>query len=305
VALDAAGARADGATLYVTLEPCCHTGRTGPCTRRILASRITRVVVATLDPFPLVAGQGVRELRDAGVAVEVGVDEGLARRLNAGYLRVHEHGLPLIILKAAVSRDGMIAARPGERTLISSPQALRRTQRLRAATDAIAVGIGTVLADDPILTVRDTVRARPYVRVVFDRQLRTPPMAALFTTLDAGPVLIVTAPGAPAQHAVRAAALRARGADLIEARTLADACGALATRDVHTVLVEGGGSVHRAFLEARLADRVYLCVASRALGPAGVPLFGGHEVPWAHLRVVRAEPCGPDVWMEADVHWDR
>jgi diaminohydroxyphosphoribosylaminopyrimidine deaminase/5-amino-6-(5-phosphoribosylamino)uracil reductase len=305
VALGAAGARAAGATLYVTLEPCCHTGRTGPCTRRILASGVTRVVAATLDPDPRVSGRGVRELRDAGVAVEVGLEEPAARRLNAAYLMAHERQRPLIALKVAASRDGRIAAAPGVRSRISGAAAGRRTQLLRAAADAIAVGVGTVLVDDPLLTVRDVVRDRPFTRVVFDRQLRTPAHARVLATGSGGRVIMVALPATMTDRRDRVEALAARGAQFVAAETLDAACRHLVGHDVHTLLVEGGGRLHRAFLEAGLVDRLHLIVAPDIMGDHGVPLFDGHPVPWDRLSGLTAEPCGRDVWIEADVHWNR
>ena len=305
VALEAAGERARGATLYVTLEPCCHTGRTGPCTRRIMASGVTRVVAATLDPYPQVAGHGVRELRAAGVTVEVGLEERAARRLNAAYLMAYEHRRPLVVLKAATSRDGRIAATPGRRTQISGAPAARRTQRLRAATDAVAVGVGTILVDDPVLTVRDVVRARPYTRVVFDRQLRTPASARVLRTPGDGRVIMVASAEALTAQASRVRELEDGGAVVVAAASLEDACRQLVRHEVHTLLVEGGGRLHRGFWEAGLVDRLHLIVAPEVLGDGGVPLFDGVAVPWQRLTGLMAEPCGQDVWIEADVHWNR
>jgi len=304
-ALDEAGARAAGATLYVTLEPCCHTGRTGPCTDRILAAGIRRVVAATPDPNPLVAGRGIATLRAAGVVVEVGVEAAAARRLNAAYLTATERHRPQIVVKAAVSVDGRIAASPGVRTEISGPAARRRTVYLRAAVDAIAVGAGTVIADDPRLGVREIVRDRPWARVVFDRRLRTPLDSTLLSTPDDGQVIMVTAADTLDRQPERVGALRGRGATVVAADTLDAACRQLAALGLQAVLVEGGAALHRSFWEADLVDRLHLVVAPQALGAAGVPLFGGLGVPWARLEAVRAEPCGRDVWIEADVHRHR
>jgi diaminohydroxyphosphoribosylaminopyrimidine deaminase/5-amino-6-(5-phosphoribosylamino)uracil reductase len=305
VALDAAGARAKGATLYVTLEPCCHVGRTGPCTKRILAAGISRVVAATLDPFPRVSGQGVRELREAGVIVEVGLEEVAARRLNAAYLMVQERQRPLIALKAATTRDGRIAARRDEPTAISGAAAARRAQRLRASVDAIAVGAGTVRADDPRLTARDVVRARPLTRVVFDRALETSPGARVHAASAGGPVIMVADPGAMVAYPERVERFAHAGADVVPAASLDAAVRALLARGVHTLLVEGGAALHRSFWEAELVDRLHLIVAPARLGEAAVPLFDGLAVPWSRLSRVTSVPCGPDMWMDADVHWDR
>jgi diaminohydroxyphosphoribosylaminopyrimidine deaminase/5-amino-6-(5-phosphoribosylamino)uracil reductase len=304
-ALADAGARAAGTTMYVTLEPCCHVGRTGPCTQRILEAGVRRVVVATLDPYPHVAGRGVEVLRGAGVTVEVGLEAAAARRLNAGFLSAHERRRPYVIVKAAASADARIAARPGVRTGITGVDAARRTQRLRAAVDAVAVGIGTVLADDPHLTVRDVVRRRPWHRVVFDRQVRLPLHSALVASPDDGQVIMVAPPAALEAHATRVAALAARGVLPLAAETLEDGCRRLADLGIQTLLVEGGAALHRSFWAAGLVDRLHLIVAPDALGPDGVPLFGGWPVPWTALGDVRAEPCGRDVWIEADVHGDR
>ena len=305
VALEAAGARASGATMYVTLEPCCHVGRTGPCTQRILDAGVTRVVVATLDPFPRVSGRGVEVLRAAGVAVDVGVEGPAARRLNAGFLSAHERHRPFVIVKAAASADGRIALAPGVRTAISGPEAHRRTQRLRAAVDAIAVGSGTVLADDPHLSVRDVVRQRPWYRVVFDRRLRTPLDAALLATPSEGQVIMVAPADAVASRAGHVADLTARGAIVLEAETLEAACRRLVPLGIQTLLVEGGAALHRSFWEADLVDRVHLVAAPDAIGDAGIPVFGGVGVPWAQLTGVRSTPCGRDVWIEGDVHRNR
>ena len=305
VALDAAGGHGRGATMYVTLEPCCHTGRTGPCTERILAAGVARVVVATRDPDPRVSGGGIARLRDAGLVVNVGLEEVTARRLNAAFMAAHERGRPLVVLKAATSRDGRIAAAPGVRSALSGTEAARRTQMLRAATDAMAVGGGTILVDDPLLTVRDVVRTRPYTRVIFDRRLRTPASARVLATQASGPVLVMTSAQALAQHRERARALRATGAECLVADTLDEACRQLVRHDVHTLLVEGGAALHKAFWDAGLVDRVHLVVAPAVVGHAGVPLFDGYPLPWSRLTGLTAQPCGKDVWIEADVHWNR
>jgi diaminohydroxyphosphoribosylaminopyrimidine deaminase/5-amino-6-(5-phosphoribosylamino)uracil reductase len=307
VALGAAGARAAGSTLYVTLEPCCHVGgrRTGPCTSRILEAGVSRVVVATLDPNPRVSGRGVELLRAAGLAVDVGESAAAARRVNAGFLSVHERGRPLVVVKAAASRDAKTAAAPGTRTAISGPEAAQRTQRLRASTDGLAVGIGTILADDPLLTVRDVVRKRPYARVILDRRLRTPPGARVLSTRTVGPVIIVAAPDTSAADPGRVQVLTEQGAVVVAAATLDDMCRSLVGFDVHTLLVEGGARVHRSFWESGLVDRLHLIVAPDTIGSAGVPLFGGYQVAWSRLVGLRSDACGRDTWIEADVHWDR
>lgn len=302
-ALDDAGERAAGGTLYVTLEPCCHVGRTGPCTQRILESRVARVVAAMIDPDPRVSGRGFAELRAHGVEVVCGVEEPRARRLNDAFRTVRLHGRPLVVLKAAVSVDGCVAATTGARTALTSRDANRRTQWLRATADAVAVGSETVLVDDPLLTVREYQRVRPLVRVVVDRRLRTPPTARLLATLDAGPVIIITAPGKGAS--ARGAALHDAGATVLEAATLAEGIAALIAFDVSTLLVEGGPTLHRALVEAALVDRIHVIVAPLPLGPAGVRWIDTTTLAPSRLAWVAAEPRGPDTWLEADVQWHR
>lgn len=305
-ALEDAGDRARGATLYVNLEPCCHTGRTGPCTRRIMAAGIARVVAAMADPNPLVSGKGFQELRDHGIRVEVGLLEAEAQRANRAFTLVQTEQRPMVIAKVASSADGKIAAAPGVRTPLTSAEANRRTQRLRASVDAIGVGSGTVLADDPVLTVRDIYRPRPLARVVFDRRLRTPATARLFSTLHAGPVIILTTAAAARRDPDHAAALRTSGATLVESPgDLRAALGALVHYEISTLLLEGGATMHAAAWEAGVVDRVHLVVSPRRLGAEGVQLFNGIDLPASALVPVKVDMLGPDAWMEADVHRHR
>ena len=305
-ALEDAADRARGATLFVNLEPCCHTGRTGPCTRRIIAAGIRRVVAAMPDPNPLVSGKGFDELRAHGIHVDVGLLQDEALRLNRAFTIVQAEGRPMVIAKAAVSLDGRIAVEPGVRTAISSAMANRRTQRLRAAVDAVGIGSGTLLTDDPVLTVRDCYRPRPLTRVIFDRQLRTPSTAKVFTTLDAGPVILMTTAAAASRYPERTNALKETGATVIEgAGDLRDDLRALARRDVSTLLLEGGAVMHAAAWRAGVIDRVHLIVAPHALGDRGVKLFDGIDVPLSDLVPFRVDTLGPDTWMEADVHGHR
>lgn len=305
-ALQDAGERARGATMYVTLEPCCHTGRTGPCTRQIIAAGIRKVVAAMPDPNPLVSGKGIAELRAHGIEVDVGLLQDEAQRLNRAFTIVQTQRRPMVIAKVATSGDGRIATAPGVRTHITGAAANRRTQRLRASVDAIGVGSETVLVDDPVLTVRDLYRPRPLARVVFDRRLRTPPGARLFSTLAAGPVIILTTAASVAREASAAAALRAAGATLVEgAGDLRTDLGALLAFDISTLLLEGGASMHAAAWDADVIDRLHVIVAPSALGASGVPMFNGNEIPASRLLPVRTERLGPDMWMEADVHGHR
>lgn len=305
-ALDEAGARARGGTMYVTLEPCCHYGRTAPCTKRIIGSGLARMVVAMKDPNPLVNGQGIAELRAAGLRVEVGLLEPEARWLNRAFVTVQTMGRPEVILKAAASADGRIAARRGTRTTISSEPANRRSQGLRAVVDAVAVGSETVLVDDPLLTVRGTVRPRPLVRAVFDRRLRTPPSARLLSTLDEGPVIILSSAESLARAPARASALAEAGATVVPgADDVGGALRALLPFDVSSVLVEGGATLHRALLEAGLVDTAHLIVAPVSLGEAGVPVFDTGVLGMGGLEPRTVEWLGPDKWMVFDVHGNR
>ncbi|MCA1563615.1 MAG: bifunctional diaminohydroxyphosphoribosylaminopyrimidine deaminase/5-amino-6-(5-phosphoribosylamino)uracil reductase RibD, partial [Acidobacteria bacterium] len=257
-ALAAAGDRSRGATLYCTLEPCCHTGRTGPCVGPIVAAGIARVVAAMEDPNPLVCGGGFRYLRERGVVVTTGVCADAATGLNRPFLTLVRSGRPSVTLKAALSLDGRMADQPGRRTSLTGLAANRLVHRDRAEVDAVAVGSGTVLADDPLLTPRGAFRARPLTRVIFDTRLRTPPSARLLSTLAAGPVIIMSTRAAIGMAQERADALIAAGAIIapLDSPELTDALERLAARGIASLLVEGGATLHAAFCRARLVDRV-------------------------------------------------
>jgi diaminohydroxyphosphoribosylaminopyrimidine deaminase / 5-amino-6-(5-phosphoribosylamino)uracil reductase len=303
-ALREAGDRARGATMYVTLEPCCHVGRTGPCTQRIIDAGITRVVCALQDPDPRVSGEGFARLRADGIIVDTGVCEEEAARLNAAFITIKTLDRPLVMVKAATSLDGCVAIRPGARTPITSQEANRKTHLLRAVVDAIAIGSETLLVDDPLLTARACPRVRPLVRAVFDRRLRTPASAGVFSTLREGPVIIFTA-SRRGDRAGQVAALEAAGAVVLEAPTVREALRALVAWDVSTLLVEGGPLLQRGFAEAGLVDRVHLVVAPRTLGAAGVRWLNTEQLALSFTARVAAEPRGPDIWIEADVHRNR
>ena len=303
-ALDAAGARARGATLYCNLEPCCHIGRTGPCVERIVADGVARVVVSTEDPNPRVCGKGVAFLRAHGLTVEVGPGRDDAIRLNRPFFTFIRLGRPFVIVKIATSLDGRIALAPGVRTRLNSEAAQDHAHSDRAWVDAIAVGARTVLVDDPLLTARRVFRQRPLTRVVLDRSLGTPATSRLFATLDAGPVVIMTTPETLVEQAPRAAALRDAGAELeaVEGGQLDAVFGRLADRGVTAVLVEGGRVLHQAVCEAGLVDRVQAYVAPVVLGSAGVPWVSDRQLSMAGLRDVRIRALGPDILIEGDVY---
>ena len=305
-ALDEAGTRARGGTLYCTLEPCVHVGRTGPCVVRIVEAGISRVVAAVEDPNPLVRGQGFSFLRQRGVNVEVGLGETTATTLNQPFFTLIRERRPFVVLKAATSKDGCIAETPGRRTWLTSEAADRHSHRVRAEIDAIGVGVGTVLADDPLLTARGAYRARPLTRVVFDRSLRTPPGARLLSTRDAGPVIIVTTAVAASRADVRRD-LEARGADIVVApdSTLRAALGRLGERNICSLLLEGGAAIHQAAWDEGLADFVRLYVTPHTVGPAGLRFLNGRPFSSAGLFEARVEPLGPDVLIEGYVHGPR
>jgi diaminohydroxyphosphoribosylaminopyrimidine deaminase/5-amino-6-(5-phosphoribosylamino)uracil reductase len=302
-ALEEAGDAARGATLYCTLEPCSHTGRTGPCTEKIVAAGIRRVVAAMEDPFPLVSGRGIAALQAAGIDVTVGVAEEAAIRLNQPFLTSVRAGRPFVIIKAASSIDGRIAAGPGLRTALTATAARRRAHFDRAWVDAIGVGSETVLVDDPVLTARDVYRERPLARVVFDRRLRTPLTARLLSTFEQGPVIILTTREAIAADREKATALERTGAILIAPAEsgLTAALRELPARHIQSLLIEGGTALHRAAWDAKVVDYVQLYVAPMALGPAGVPIEP-RAFSTAPLFERRVEVLGPDVIIEGYVH---
>lgn len=315
-ALRAAGERARGATVYVTLEPCCHWGRTPPCTEALIAAGVRRVVAATTDPDPRVRGQGLARLRAAGIQTEVGLLEEPARRLNEAFLHFHATGRPFVTLKAAMTLDGKIATRTGDSRWITGEEARRYVHRLRAQSGAVLVGVGTVLVDNPALTARLQGKRVPRqpLRVIVDSHLRTPPDArAVQLISESGsdaPLLIATTEGAPAE---RAALLRERGVEVVEftatpeGRVDLNALMAyLGEKRIISLFVEGGGTVHAAMLEARLAHRVLFFVAPRIIGgtdaPTPVEGSGGTRVAEAvPVRGLRVRRYGEDIALEGYV----
>jgi diaminohydroxyphosphoribosylaminopyrimidine deaminase/5-amino-6-(5-phosphoribosylamino)uracil reductase len=303
-ALDEAGSAARGATLYCTLEPCAHTGRTGPCTERVIAAGIRRVVAAMEDPFPLVRGRGFAALRASGIEVDVGVEHEAAARLNQPYLSALRIRRPFVTPKAATSLDGRIAEAPGRRTTLTSQAALRHAHGVRAQVDAVAVGSGTVLVDDPLLTVREVYRERPLTRVVFDRRLRVPPTARLFSTLATGPVIVLTSTLAMRDGGAAIDALRAAGATVLS--TERDDCRSalelLGSLGIQSVVLEGGAAMHCAAWDEDVVDAVQLYVAPVSLGSGGVPLLDGRGFVSTALLERRVDLLGPDVLIEGYVH---
>jgi diaminohydroxyphosphoribosylaminopyrimidine deaminase/5-amino-6-(5-phosphoribosylamino)uracil reductase len=301
LALRAAGGRARGSTLYVTLEPCSHVGRTGPCVVPIVEAGVARVVAAMVDPNPIVSGRGLAFLREHGIEVGVGVCEQDASRLNETFVTAMTRSRPWVLLKIAASSDGRIAAAPGARTLLTSHPANLFVHRTRAWVDAVMAGAGTVIADDPLLTARLVRRARPLVRVVVDWRLRVPLSARVLASVAEGPVILVSTPEAVGRHPDRVAVLSARGIEVMTppARDLSAVMTGLHARGVQSVLVEGGATLHRACLQAGLADRLHLFVTPHVLGPAG--LAWDVPLPWS-AAPARVVPLGPDVLIDTHVH---
>ncbi len=274
-ALRRAGAQALGAIAYVTLEPCAHYGRTPPCTMALIRAGVRRVVVATTDPDPRVDGRGIAQLRQAGVEVEFGLLQAEAEALNAGFRLKARAGRPLVTLKLATSLDGRIATRSGASQWLTGEPARARGHWLRATHDAIMVGSGTALADDPSLTCRlPGLEGRSPVRVVLDGRLRLPATSRLAATAGEVPVWLFTRPGAAA--GAPAAALRAGGSELIEVAAaaeqglaLAEVLATLAARGITRLLVEGGAELAAALLRAGLVDRLAWFQAPLVVGGDG------------------------------------
>ena len=277
-ALRAAGAKARGATIYVTLEPCNHTGKTPPCTQAILASGIKRVVVGMLDPNPLVAGGGCKTLAAQGVEVAQGILVEECRSLNRPFSKHVTTGLPWVIMKAGMSLDGRLALGSGQSAWITNEQSRRQVHRLRDRVDAILIGSGTALADDPALTTRLSGRkGKDPLRVIMDTALRLPLTARMLYQASSAPTWIFCGPDA---YAKRAEALVGAGAIIKQVRL--DGAGQLDLEAVlcelgraqcTSVLVEGGSRVHGAFLRAGLVDEVKIFVAPIFIGSDGVPLL--------------------------------
>jgi len=276
-ALAAAGDDLRGATMYVTLEPCCHQGKTPPCTGAILAAGIARVVVAMTDPDENVAGRGIEILRGAGVQVDVGVCGERAAELLGAYCKLRTRGRPWVMCKWAQTSDGYLALPPGSGRWVSGDESRARVHEIRSWCDGILVGIGTVLADDPLLTDRSEIpnRGRQLTRVVLDSHLRIPAGSQLVATADRTPVLVATTATADPQTAD---ALRSAGVELIEL----PAAGAgldlealldeLGRRQWTYLLVEGGPKVLGSFIYSHLADELLVFVSPRTARPSGDPL---------------------------------
>jgi diaminohydroxyphosphoribosylaminopyrimidine deaminase / 5-amino-6-(5-phosphoribosylamino)uracil reductase len=306
VALKTAGEKARGATLYVNLEPCNHTGRTGPCTEAIIAAGVRRVVAAMEDPNPATCGRGFERLRGANIETVFGVREDDARRLNEAFACWIRTKRPFVTLKSALTLDGQLAlpeSRPRKkRTWITSEESRAEVQRTRHASDALLTGIGTILADDPLLTDRSGLaRRRRLLRVILDARLRLPPKSRIVQTAD-DDLLVFTA--VPLKSA-RARRLQKEGVEVVRARAtrgridLKEVLAELGRREILSVLLEAGPTLNGAALSAGLVHKLMLFYAPKVAGEAGVP-FAHMPVPGqAPMSNVRVQQFGPDVAIEA------
>jgi diaminohydroxyphosphoribosylaminopyrimidine deaminase/5-amino-6-(5-phosphoribosylamino)uracil reductase len=309
-ALRVAGERARGATMYVTLEPCCHYGKTPPCTDAVISAGIRRVVVAMQDPFEKVAGRGLAQLREAGIRVEVGLCETAARKLNAPYLKLHTSGLPFFTAKWAMTLDGKIATDTGDSMWISSEESREMVHRMRDRADAAMIGVQTALRDDPLLTCWLPGGRSPR-RIVVDSKARLPLGSRLVASVSEAPLWVACGRSAPRE---RVKALADAGclviplserADRVDLAALASMLG---KESLTNVLVEGGSELLGSLFEARLADRVTVFVAPKLLGgKQALTAVGGIGVrsvsqAWTvcDMSVTR---IGKDVMIEGDVRY--
>jgi len=307
VALEMAGEKARGATAYVTLEPCHTTGRTGPCTQALLEAGIARVVASTHDPNPAVSGRGFQALRAAEVRVDTGVCEAEARNLNHGFACWIRTGRPLVTLKSAMTIDGQLTLPPNQgksrqREWISSEESRAEVQKLRHASDALLTGIGTILADDPLLTDRSGLsRRRRLLRVILDARLRLSPRARIVKSAD-DDLLVFT--GASLKSP-KAKELQGAGVELANARSkhglldLKAVLKELGRREILNVLLEAGSRLNGSALTAEFVDRLFLFYAPRLARHAKVPFSVGMDISRLTFREKLLHEFGPDFAVEA------
>ncbi|MHB8094436.1 MAG: bifunctional diaminohydroxyphosphoribosylaminopyrimidine deaminase/5-amino-6-(5-phosphoribosylamino)uracil reductase RibD [Candidatus Aminicenantales bacterium] len=309
-ALARAGRRARGAVIYLTLEPCVHWGRTPPCVDSLIGAGLRRAVVSAVDPNPLVNGRGIEALRKAGIEVSAGLLEKRDLRLNEAYRKYITRRIPFVTLKAAISLDGKIAARSADSKWISSAEARSYIHLLRGENDAVLVGSGTLLKDDPRLTVRHRLwKGKRITRVILDSRLRTPLDARILSSMKTEKVLIFTANSRPG---AKSAALEARGAEIVRIAPvgagldLGKVLEELGKREIASLLVEGGSRVLTAFLEKGLADKVLLTLSPKLIGgETALSLFGGKGAITVdkslQVRNARSFPVGRDWMIEGDI----
>ncbi len=299
-ALQRAGDLARGATLYVTLEPCSHHGKSPPCADAAIAAGIARVVSTMEDPNPEVAGRGHARLRNAGIAVDIGIEAAAARRDHAGHIRRMRDGRPHVALKLAISADGKAAGTDRQRIAITGNAVRDRVHLMRARSDAIVIGIGTALADDPVLTCRLPGMANMSpTRVVLDAGLRLPMQSRLLATAGETPLWIITG-----KHAAAASetVMRQRGAEVLRVAEKAgrldpdEVLKLLAKRGITRLMVEGGPTVASALIDADLVDEAVFFYSPLVIGEAGLPALEPHALRMLgqRLKLISDEPVGPD-----------
>ncbi len=319
IALERAGKRARGATMYVSLEPCCVTGRTGPCTKAIIAAGVKRVVAAMRDPNPAVAGRGLQQLRRAGVKVTCGVREKEAQRLNEAFAKWINTGLPLVTLKSAITADFKIAdmsrrSKKDSATWITSRESRDEVQRMRHTADALLTGVGTVLADDPRLTDRTgQPRRRPLVRAILDSRLRTPVKSKLVKSAKRD-VIVFTAASVRSEQA---RALSRAGVEIVRVRErngrpdLVAVIEELGRRELLSVMIEGGAQINRAAMAQDVVDKLVTFSAPKAFGTRGLGWMGDKKTSPgfpAKLEIATVKYFGPDLYIEgyfSDVYRNR
>jgi diaminohydroxyphosphoribosylaminopyrimidine deaminase/5-amino-6-(5-phosphoribosylamino)uracil reductase len=312
VALKSAGERARGATLYATLEPCNHTGRTGPCTEAIIAAGVRRVVAAMEDPNPVNSGRGFERLRAAGIDVFTGVCEEETRRLNEAFTCWIRTKRPFVTLKSALTLDGQLALprskkkagkKSGKRSIwITSEESRAEVHRMRYASDALLTGIGTILADDPLLTDRSGLpRRRRLLRVVVDSKLRLSPKSRIVKTSDDDLLVFTAAP----LNSSKARKLQNAGVELVRTRTkngridLSATLVELGRREILSVLLEAGPTLNGAALAAGLVHKLFLFYAPKIAGDSRVPFALAPNLDMPALQSIRTQTFGPDLAVEA------
>jgi diaminohydroxyphosphoribosylaminopyrimidine deaminase/5-amino-6-(5-phosphoribosylamino)uracil reductase len=309
VAIKSAGEKARGSTLYVTLEPCNHTGRTGPCTEAIIKAGIQRVVATIDDPNPVVAGKGYERLREAGVEVFTGVLEEEARQMNEAFAKWIRKRRPFVTLKSAMTLDGqLVLPQAGKRKSspwISSHESRAEVHRMRHGSDALLTGIGTVLADDPLLTDRTGLpRRRRLLRVILDSKLRLSPRARIVKTADDDLLVFTNEP----LRSARARSLQQAGVEIVSMKKrtrhvdLQAVLKELAKREILSVLLEAGSTLNGAALAADVVDKVFLFYAPRLAGETRVPFATAKNLKHAPLRGLSIHQFGPDFAVEGILH---
>jgi diaminohydroxyphosphoribosylaminopyrimidine deaminase/5-amino-6-(5-phosphoribosylamino)uracil reductase len=309
IALKTASEKSRGATAYVTLEPCNFTGRTGPCTQALLKSGIARVVAATRDPNPKVAGRGFEALRAANVIVDIGVCESEARQLNHGFACWIRTGRPFVTLKSALTLDGQLTlpnkGKSKQREWISSEESRAEVHRLRHASDALLTGIGTILADDPLLSDRSGLpRRRRLLRVILDSNLSLPPKSRVVKSADEDVLVLTTAP----LKSPKARRLQNSGIELVRVPSkrgqldLKSVSQELGDRQILNVLLEAGPRLNGAALATKLVDRLFLFYAPKLAGHTKVPLATGSGLPTLTFREKTFHEFGPDFAIDALLH---